>query len=129
MSQTSDLLAERYGKQNRSPKVWIIAGITVIAVIFFSFAIYANFVAKPVASAELSSYETVDATHIRGNFTALTFDQPASCIFKAYNAGGAIVGYSEVEIPANNSDAKPLGILVKTVVEATVLKVEGCSVK
>jgi hypothetical protein len=50
-------------------------------------------------------------------------------VFKAYNAAGAIVGYSEVYIPANNDDTKALSIVVKTVVPASVMRADGCSVK
>ena len=129
MTQTNDLLAKRYGKQSFARKPWLIATISLVAVVFFSFAFYASFFAKPVASAELTSYEQLDANHMKGNFTALTFESPASCVFKAYNSAGAIVGYSEVQIPANNDDSKALSIVVKTVVPASVLKADGCSVK
>lgn len=129
MTQTNELLEQRYGNRNGISKRWVIFGVAIVAIIFFGFAIYASFIGKAVASAELTSYEQLDATHIKGNFTALTFDKPATCVFKAYNAGGAIVAYSEVEIPANNDDTRALSIIVKTVMPASVLKAEGCSVK
>lgn len=129
MTQSKDLLQARYGKQNSIRKPWVIVASSLVAAIFFGFAIYASFFGKAVASAELTSYEELDANHMKGNFTALTLDQPATCVFKAYNAAGAIVGYSEVYIPANNDDTKALSIVVKTVVPASVMRADGCSVK
>jgi hypothetical protein len=129
MSQSQDLLETRYGRKKTKRNPLVIATVSVAAAIFFSFAIYASFIGKPLASAELTSYEAVDESHIRGNFFALTGDQPASCVFKAYSGAGAIVGYSEVLIPANNDDTKPMSTVVKTVVQASVLKVDDCSVK
>ena len=129
MSQSNDVLQERYGRSTEKRKPWVVVGVALLASVFFSFAIYASFLGKPVASAELTSYEQIDATHIKGNFTALTGDTPATCVFKAYNAAGAIVGYSEVLIPANNDDTRVLSIVVKTVVPASVMKADGCSVK
>ena len=129
MTQSKDLLQARYGKQNSKRKPWVIVASSLVAAIFFGFAIYASFFGKAVASAELTSYEQLDANHMKGNFTALTLGQPATCVFKAYNAAGAIVGYSEVYIPANNDDTKALSIVVKTVVPASVMRADGCSVK
>lgn len=129
MTQTNELLARRYGSQSGPRKGVVIALVSLLAVIFFSFAIYANFFGKPVASVEVTSYEQLDAHHMRANFTALTRDQPAACVFKAYTAAGAIVGFTEVEIPANNDDTKALTIVVKTVAGASVLRADGCSVK
>jgi hypothetical protein len=129
MTTNNELLAERYGKKVGKRKPWVIAGVTILALTFFSFAIYASFIGKPIASVEVTSYETQDANHIKANFTALTGEQPAACVFKAYNDAGAVVGYAEVQIPAHNDDTKALSIVVKTVVEASVLRSDSCSVK
>lgn len=129
MVETTELLANRYGGAARRRKPWVIVATSLLAAIFFGFAIYASFVGKPLASAELTSYNQVDEGHMVGNFTALTGAQAASCVFKAYNGAGAIVGYAEVDIPANNPDTKALSVTVKTVLAASVLKVEGCNVK
>jgi hypothetical protein len=129
MTQTTELLESRYGKKSSGRRYLIIGAVSAVAIVFFSFAIYASFIGKPMASVQLTSYEQIDANHIRGNFTALTGNQAASCVFKASNAAGAIVGYSEVEIPAHNSDGKALSIVVKTVMAASVLSADECSVK
>ena len=119
-------MESRYGRKATKRNPFVIGIVSVIAAIFFSFAIYASFIGKPLASVELTSYEVIDAGHIRGNFFALTGDKPASCVFKAYNTAGAIVGYSEVLIPAYNDDSKPMSTVLKTVVQASVLKADGC---
>lgn len=129
MTQTNELLESRYGRRGGAPKPLVIGLVSLLLIAFFSFAIYANFFGKPVASVEVTSYEQIDEHHMRANFTALTFDKPAACVFKAFTAGGAIVGFSEVEIPANNDDTKALSVIVKTVVGASVLRADGCSVK
>ncbi|MEY4276101.1 MAG: hypothetical protein RIS26_564 [Actinomycetota bacterium] len=129
MSQSQDLMESRYGRKTTKRSPLVIGIVSLISAIFFSFAIYASFVGKPLASVELTSYEAIDAGHIRGNFFALTGDQAASCVFKAYNTAGAIVGYTEVLVPAHNDDTKPMSTLLKTVVQASVLKADGCSVK
>ncbi len=129
MTQTNELLESRYGQKSTGRKYLIIGAVSLLAVIFFSFAIYSSFIGKPMASIQLTSYEQLDANHIKGNFTALTGNQAASCVFKASNAAGAIVGYSEVQIPAHNSDSKALSIVVKTVVPASVLSADECSIK
>ena len=129
MTETNDLLKSRYGRKSNAPKPLTIVVVSVLVLVFFSFAIYASFIGKPQASVEVSSYEALDEHHMKANFTAYTGENPAACVFKAYNDGGSVVGFSEVEIPANTSDAKPLSIVVKTVVAASVLRADGCSVK
>ena len=129
MTDTNDLLQHRYGRNAGSRRVAVISLVSALALVFFSFAIYASFIGKPVASVEVTSYEQLDAHHMKANFTAFTGDKPAACVFKAYSAGGSIVGFAEVEIPANNDDTKALAVIVKTVVAASVLRADGCSVK
>lgn len=126
---TTPKLEARYGRQSSKlrPATLIFAGSLLVA--FFGFAIYANFLGKPVASVEVTSYEPIDESHILGNYIARTGSQPASCVFKAFATRGKIVGYVEVEIPANNSDAKALQVVVKTLEPATVLRDGGCRVK
>lgn len=129
MSEKPLNLDERYGRSKNevSKTTLVLVGIALAA--FFTFAIYSTFIAKPLASVEVRSYKKLDATHMRGNFTALTGDQPASCSFKAYAARGNVVGFVEVEIPANNSDKLALQVIVKTLEPASVLKADGCRVK
>ncbi|MFM2384633.1 MAG: hypothetical protein RL166_507 [Actinomycetota bacterium] len=129
MTQTNDLLSERYGNASGKRRPLVIGFVSALLVAFFSFAIYANFFGKPVASVEVSSYEKLDIHHIKANFTARTGDKPAGCVFKAFDTGGATVGYAEVEIPANNDDTKALSVVVKTIAAAAVLRADGCSVK
>lgn len=129
MTQTEDLLAARYGRKSGGRKVLVISFVAALVVVFFSFAVYASFFAKPVASVEVSSYEQLDQHHMKANFTALTYEKSAACVFKAYSAGGSVVGFTEVEIPANTDDTKAYAVIVKTVVAASVLRADGCSVK
>ena len=129
MTQTNDLLAERYRGNSGKGRPLVIGFVSVLVIVFFSFAIYANFFGKPVASVEVSSYEKLDIHHMKANFTAHTGDQPAACVFKAFDTGGATVGYAEVEIPANNDDTKALSVVVKTIAAAAVLRADGCFVK
>jgi hypothetical protein len=125
----NDNLAERYGRPNRTmrPATLVLAGSLLAG--FFGFAIYANFFANPSASVEIINYESADDHHMVGNFTARTSDRPASCVFKAYATRGNVVGFVELEIPANTSDAKPLQVVVKTLEPASVLRADGCRVK
>jgi hypothetical protein len=129
MSQTNNLLAERYGRKPTKVRPLTALLIAVAVLGFFGFAIYASFIGKGLASVEVTNYQNVDANHIAADFTALTGSQPASCVFKAYDDAGSVVGFSEVAIPANNSDSRVLRIVVKTVVPASVLKADSCSVK
>jgi hypothetical protein len=129
MTKTNDLLERRYGRKSGGRKVLVISLVSALALVFFSFAIYASFIGKPVASVEVTSYEQLDIHHMKANFTAYTGDKSAACVFKAYNAGGSVVGFAEVEIPANNDDTKVLSVIVKTVAGASVLRADGCSVK
>lgn len=129
MTQTEEVLAKRYGRKSGRLSPLAITIASVLLVTFFSFAIYSSFLAKPAASAVVTSYENQDQHHIRASFTAFTADRAAVCVFKAYTTGGSLVGFSEVEIPANNDDTRALEIVVKTVVAASVLKADGCSVK
>lgn len=129
MSQTPNVIADRYGKKKGKPSVWTIVLTSILATGFFAFAIYSSFIGKPLASVELTSYRAIDNNHIEGNFTALTGNQAASCVFKAYAARGVVVGFVEVEIPANNSDSKALKVVVKTLEPASVLRADGCSAK
>ena len=129
MTKTQDTLANRYGRKDGRLSPLSITIASVLLTVFFSFAIYSSFLAMPAASVSVTSYENLDEHHMKANFTALTGEQPAVCVFKAYNSGGALVGYSEVLIPANNDDSRALETVVKTVVTAAVLKSDGCSVK
>jgi hypothetical protein len=129
MSQTSELLERRYGRKSGGRRVLVISFASALVAVFFGFAIYASFIGKPLASVEVTSYEQVDNHQIRANFTALTAEQPAACVFKAYSANGSVVGFTEVEIPANTNDTKAFSVIVKTVVAASVLRSDGCSVK
>jgi hypothetical protein len=129
MSKNPSTLEGRYQRPSNSvsPITKILMALAVAA--FLAFGIYANFLGRPLASAELTSFQKVDALTISGTFTALTGSQAADCAFKAFTTNGAIVGYLEVEIPPNNDDAKPLTVVVKTTYEASVLKADGCRVK
>ena len=129
MSKNPSTLEGRYQRPSNSvsPITKILMALAVAA--FLAFGIYANFLGRPLASAELTSFQKVDALTISGTFTALTGSQAADCAFKAFTTNGAIVGYLEVEIPPNNDDAMPLTVVVKTTYEASVLKADGCRVK
>jgi hypothetical protein len=129
MSKNPSTLEGRYQRPSNSvsPITKILMALAVAA--FLAFGIYANFLGRPLASAELTSFQKVDALTISGTFTALTGSQAADCAFKAFTTNGAIVGYLEVEIPPNNDDAKPITVVVKTTYEASVLKADGCRVK
>ena len=129
MTDTNDLLERRYGRKSGRSRVLVISLVSALTLVFFGFAIYSSFIGKPVASVEVTSYEQLDIHHMKANFTARTGDKPAACVFKAYSAGGSIVGFAEVEIPANNDDTKALAVIVKTVAGASVLRADGCSVK
>lgn len=129
MSEKTANLEERYGRSDNKVGTTTKFLVLLALLSFFSFAIYSTFVAKPLASVEITSYKKIDNTHIRGNFTALTLDRAASCSFKAYAARGNVVGFVEVEIPANNSDKLALQVIVKTLEPAAVLKADGCRVK
>jgi len=122
-------LDERYGRSNRKLRPSTLVFVGVLLAGFFGFAIYANFIAKPIASVELLSYKATDANHMVGNFTARTGDKAASCGFKAYATRGNVVGYVEIEIPANTSDTKALQVVVKTLEPSSVLRADGCRVK
>ena len=129
MTQTSELLESRYGRKSGGRKVVVNSFVAVLVAVFFGFAIYASFIGKPQASVEVSSYEQVDSHHMRANFTALTGDKPAACVFKAYSTNGSVAGFAEVEIPANTDDTKAYAVIVNTVVAASVLRADGCRVK
>jgi hypothetical protein len=129
MTETNDLLERRYGRKSGGSRVLSISLVSALTLVFFGFAIYSSFIGKPVASVEVTSYEQLDIHHMKANFTAYTGDKSAACVFKAYNAGGSVVGFAEVEIPANNDDTKALSVIVKTVAGASVLRADGCSVK
>ena len=120
---------ERYsrGGNKLRPSTIILSSLLLLG--FVIFAIYSNFVAKPLASAEITSYQQIDDHHMLGNYTALTGEQTASCSFKAFATRGNVVGFVEVEIPANHSDKKPLQVVVKTLEPASVLRTDGCRVK
>lgn len=120
---------ERYGRRGNKlrPSTIFLASLLLLG--FVIFAIYSNCVAKPLASVEIATYEQIDDHHIIGNYTALTGEQAASCSFKAFATRGNVVGFVEVEIPANNSDKKPLQVVVKTLEPASVLRTDGCRVK
>lgn len=129
MSADPNSLADRYKRPSSKlrPTTIALAGLGLIG--FFSFAIYANFLGKPLASAEVLSYKQIDSTHMGANFVALTGSKAATCSFKAFATRGIVVGYSEVKIPANNDDSKIFQVIVKTLEPASVLKTEGCRVK
>jgi hypothetical protein len=129
MSENQDILASRYGRKSGKLSPTSIAVAAVLLTVFFSFAIYSSFFAKPAASVEVTSYQKLDDHHVQASFTAFTADKPAACVFKAFNDSSSIVGYAEVQIPAHNDDTKALQIVVKTVVPASVLRADGCSVK
>ena len=129
MTETETNLDARYGRKNGKLSPLQLTVAVVLLTAFFGFAIYSSFLAQPAASVSVTSYEPLDEHHIQASFTAFTADKPAACVFKAYSSGGALVGYSEVKIPANNDDSRALEIVVKTVVAASVLKADGCSVK
>lgn len=129
MSEKPLNLDERYGRSKNEVSKTTLVLVALALLAFFTFAIYSTFIAKPLASVEVISYKKIDDTHMRGNFTALTGDQPSSCSFKAYAARGNVVGFVEVEIPANNSDKLALQVIVKTLEPASVLKADGCRFK
>ena len=126
---TTPKLAARYGQRSSKLRPQTVILSVSLLLVFFGFAIYASFIGKPVASVELTSYEQIDGGRILGNYVARTGNQPASCAFKAFATRGSVVGFVEVEIPANNSDTKALQVVVKTIEPATVLRSDGCHVK
>jgi hypothetical protein len=128
MAQTTKM-DERYGRRSSKLRPSTIVLASALLLGFLIFAIYSSFIAKPLASVEVTSYQQVDANHILGNYTALTGPEGASCSFKASAARGNVVGFVEVQIPANNSDKKALQVIVKTLEPASVLRADGCLVK
>jgi hypothetical protein len=129
MTKTDDVLATRYGRKKTGGRFVVLGFVSILLVLFFGFGIYWNFIAKPAASIELLRFEPVDATHISGKYTALVGDRPATCEFKAFDGSGLIVGYLELEIPAGTTDKVASEVIVKTVLPATILKTDACSVK
>ena len=128
MAQTTKM-DERYGRRGSKLRPSTIVLASALLLGFLIFAIYSSFIAKPLASVEVTSYQQVDAHHMLGNYTALTGAEGASCTFKAYATRGNVVGFVEVQIPANNSDKKALQVIVKTLEPASVLRAGGCLVK
>ena len=129
MTKTEDVLAARYGKKKTGGRVAVLGFVGILLSLFFGFGIYWNFIAKPVISIELLSFEPVDANHISGKYTALTGEQAGTCVVKAFDNAGQIVGYSEVQLPAGTSDKVVSEVIVKTVLPATIMKADSCSVK
>ncbi|MEY4398472.1 MAG: hypothetical protein RLZ53_1048 [Actinomycetota bacterium] len=129
MTKTDDVLAARYGKKKSGGRIAVLGFVGVLLTLFFGFGIYWNFIAKPDVSIELLSFAPVDANHISGKYTALTGDQAGTCVVKALDGSGQIVGYLELEIPAGTSDKVAYEVIVKTVVPASILKADTCSVK
>lgn len=129
MTKTQDVLAARYGQKNKGGRVAVLVFVGILLVLFFGFGIYWNFLAKPAASIELLSFKPIDSNHISGKYTALTGDQPAACVVKAFDGSGQIVGYLELALPAGTSDKVVSEVVVKTVLPATILKADSCSVK
>lgn len=129
MTKTEDVLAARYGKKKTGGRVAVLGFVGVLLALFFGFGIYWNFIAKAVVSIELQSFEPVDANHISGKYTALTGDQAGSCVVKAFDNVGQIVGYTEIALAAGTSDKVVSEVIVKTVLPATILKADSCSVK
>jgi hypothetical protein len=129
MTKTEDLLAARYGKKKTGGRIAVLGFVGVLLALFFGFGIYWNFIAKPAVSIELLSFEPVDANHISGKYTALTGDQAGSCVVKAFDGSGQIVGYTEITLAAGTSDKIVSEVIVKTVLPATILKADACSVK
>ena len=129
MTKTEDVLAARYGKKKTGGRVAVLGFVGVLLALFFGFGIYWNFIAKPAVSIELLSFEPVDANLISGKYTALTGEQAGSCVIKALDGSGQIVGYSEIALAAGTSDKVVSEVVVKTVLPATILKADNCSVK
>lgn len=129
MTKTEDVVAARYGRKKTGGRIAVLGFVGALLVLFFSFGIYWNFFAKPAISIELLSFEPVDANHISGKYSALTHDQAGTCVLKAFDGSGQIVGYSEVQLPAGTSDKLVSEVIVKTVLPATILKADACSVK
>lgn len=129
MGTSQNLLEERYGRKKTGGRIFVIIFVSVLALAFFSFAIYSSFFGKPVGSVELLSYSASDSNHMTGKYTALTDSKSVSCVFKAYDTNGVVVGYLEQEIPANHSDKITETVVVKTVLQASILKADACGVK
>lgn len=129
MTKTEDVLVARYGRKKTGGRIAVLGFVGVLLALFFGFGIYWNFIAKPAISIELLSFEPVDANHISGKYTARTGDQAGTCVIKAFDNSGLIVGYTEVQLAAGTSDNVVSEVIVKTVLPATILKADTCSVK
>lgn len=118
MTLNNDLLAERYGKsqktQKRERRFWVVVvALTVLAFLSWAAVVTVND-AVAVKSKDLA-FEVLDETQTRVRFEVTRPNsQAAVCYIQVLNQGFAVVGYKEFVIPAGEEKTSQHEIIVNT---------------
>lgn len=127
MNESSDRLAERYGKPIISPRagkvIAIVAGLLLLAIVSFMGLNYAD---RPVSS-DVLTYEHVASDRIAVEFTvSMDPGTEAVCSLQAMNEGRAQIGFVEATVPAQSQRHSSHRVEIATQGEAVSAEVLGC---
>lgn len=127
MNDSTDRLAERYGKpivSSRAAKIiGVLAGIALLAVVT---VVGLNYAEEPI-STEIRTYEHLAPDRIAVEF-AVSMDPgtEASCSVQAMNEGRAQIGFLDVHIPAQSDRHTIHQVEIATQGDAVSAEVLGC---
>lgn len=127
MNDSTDRLAERYGKPIIPPRagkiIGIVAGLVLLAVVSF---VGLNYADRPVSS-DVLSYEHLGPDRIAVEFVvSMDPGTEAVCTLQAMNEGRAQIGFVETPIPAQTERHSSHHVEISTQDDAVSAEVLGC---
>ena len=126
-ADTQRLLAERYGRRPAGRRWWVIGVVAVLALLAFSWLVWAWSASDPDVDAEVVTWEVISPHEVR---VELVVDRDGtdevSCTVAAQAADASVVGESEVAVAAGATGRQLLDVTITTEREATAVKLSGC---
>lgn len=130
---TEDLIAQRYGRTKAAKRrtritAWGI-GIALTAS-FLTWAIWVNFATPSAAKGTVVGYEVIDSQHTLVRFKVSKptgFD--AACGIEVLNQAYGVVGYLQVDVPAETPATEVLEVSVNTTQEGVTGVADKCWIK
>ncbi len=122
-------LATRYGTRSRGGRRLLLAGVTVVALVFLGWLAWVIAdQTDPHVTSDMVSFEVVDEHAATATFTVArrTSDVTATCLLRAQAPDHSIVGELNVPVGPGGERRQTLTETVRTERKATTVDLIGC---
>ncbi|PZS06447.1 MAG: DUF4307 domain-containing protein [Pseudonocardiales bacterium] len=110
----------------RRRNVWLLGGVVLLISLGIAIVGYRNYGRHPI-DAQVTAYHVTDrSVRVTFDLTRNHGDRPVTCVLRALDRTGAVIGRTTLHVPAGSAETSERGT-VRTPARAVVGEVESCS--